>query len=174
MVKGIPYQRNVSEHWSKPFSQPPEKQHVFVLWQKQQMIRFLPRSVAHPLLFLLFIYFQHPSFHLLPPCLSSSFISSTSALRYLLLFIFLCHSLHPSDSPSRCQGTAACAYCILSGIFSITVIKQTPQTNRKLQVYSAASWKSSTSGRGWLHLQTSGHNGLVHPAVYRQIKEERG
>lgn len=26
---------------------------------------------------------------------------------------------------------------------------------------------SSTSGRGWLHLQTSGHNGLVHPAMSR-------
>lgn len=51
--------------------------------------------------------------------LTLSFILPSS----VSLFIFSCHSLHPCGSASWCQGMAACAYCILSDIFSITVIK---------------------------------------------------
>lgn len=91
---------------------------------------------------LAFSYIQHPT--IFPFTLSphlSSFIPYPALQHRIPLVLYSRHSLQLSDSPSRCQWTAACAYCISGDIFSITVIKQTTKPHQKLQVYAAAAWQ---------------------------------
>lgn len=103
------------------------------------------------------------SFYSLSPRLSGSIFHP--ALERLPLLYSCVIPSRPSDSPSRCRGTAACAHCILSDIFSITAIKQTAEPNQKLQVYSAAGcrqrWCQRLTSPSNVRLQWIGASNVV-------------
>lgn len=106
------------------------------------------------LLCLLFIYTQHPSFHLLSlhvsPALSFILPSSIS------LFLYSCviPSIH-STLPCGVRGwlpVLTASYLT----FSPLLWSNRRPTHTKSYRFTPPLADSSTSGRGWLHLQTSG------------------
>ncbi len=123
----------------------------------------LSRSVTLPLLYLLFIYTQHPSFHLLSLHASQapSFILPSS----ISLFLYSC--VIPSIHSTLPRGVREWLPVLTASYLTFSPLLWSNRRPSHTKSYRSTLLPadSSTSGRGWLHLQTLGHNGLVHPAV---------
>lgn len=119
-------------------------------------------SVTIPLLYLQSIYVQHPSFHLLSLHASPapSFILPSSISLFLYSGVILSiHSTLPRSVRGRLPVLTA-SYLT----FSPLLWSNRRQSNTKSYRFTLPLAEGCACSRGWIHLQTSGHKGLVHLA----------
>lgn len=150
-------------HHSEPAN--PSLRNMFLLFDRScRWADFV--WICHPLPALPFIYLNPTSvfpftLHVSP---APSFILPSSIS---LFFIFLCHSLRPFDSPPRSVRGRPPVLTASYLTFSPLLWSNRRPSHTKSYRFTWPRADSSTSGRGWLHLQTSGHNGSVRPAAQR-------
>lgn len=106
---------------------------------------------------------QHSSFHLLSLHVSPapSFILPSS----ISFFSYSC--VIPSIHSALPRGVRGWLPVLTASYltFSPLLWSNRQPSHTKSYRFTSPRADSSTSGRGWLNLQTSGHNGSVHPAV---------